>query len=86
MTEDIWGDITLSNMDYSDEDYEEYPPEIYTIEEFRDAVRGGLFNSDDGAGYYTNVGQPHSPIYVNLKELAQGQQEPGFTHIEWFNK
>lgn len=74
-------------MDFTGANIEnDYPTELFTIEEFREAVKQGLFNDYDGVGYYTNSAESHSETPVDLSALARGEEVKGYTHIEWFNK
>jgi hypothetical protein len=57
----------------------------FTIEEFVECCRTGLFTNDDGSGYYaTAEGVSHIP--ARPRDMVRDLPLKGFTHIAWFNK
>jgi hypothetical protein len=61
--------------------------DIFTLEEFKEAVKDGLFNNYDGSGVAAIV--IHDVVekfegYVDIYHLEDVPE--GTTHIVWFNK
>jgi hypothetical protein len=59
--------------------------ELFTKEEFLQAIDDGLFVSDDGSGYYA-FKDSQSNIEIIIPMLHCGFFDNRFTHVMWFNK
>jgi hypothetical protein len=59
--------------------------DTFTMEEFIDAVKSGLFVDSDGYGYYaTDNGKSDITIYPS--DIIENMYRKDFTHVIWFNK
>jgi len=58
---------------------------LYTLEEFIEHVKNGVFVDTDGHGYYANS-KFFSTEYAWPSELLKGNVLEGWTHVAWFNK
>lgn len=64
-----------------DMEAEEGLGDVYTIEEFREAVKIGAFIPSDGCGNYGT--ETH---YTWDGSVWNGETPIGATHVHWFNK
>jgi len=62
--------------------------DLFTLDEWKKAVEGGLFNSYDGSGSWVQVNEHGLASYVTDKLFDDVFSAPpeGATHVEWFNK
>lgn len=61
--------------------------DLFTIEEWRKAVDGGLFNSYDGSGSWVRfVGADGEYMTDKLFDDVFCPVPDGATHVEWYNK
>lgn len=63
----------------------EWKGDLFTLEEFKNEVEGGLFIDDDGYGYYATE-TTKSDIYVYPSDFTENIYRDDFTHIIWFNR
>lgn len=69
---------TLTDFDM---EAEEGLGDIFTIEEFRDAVKMGAFIPSDGSGCYGTLTH-----YTYGESVWHDAPSQGATHVHWFNK
>ena len=62
-----------------DKEVPEYA-DLYTVEEFIQAVRAGSFGNHDGSGYWVMDGK------MNREEEFFSSLPLDATHVAWFNK
>jgi hypothetical protein len=57
--------------------------DLFTIADWQQHVRGGLFNEYDGSGSFVKDG---TYMTTNLFDDVFGPIPDGATHVEWYNK
>lgn len=57
----------------------------FTIEDFIDSVKSGMFVDFDGSGYYATKDKM-TDIYANPSEIYRDKIDKRWTHVMWFNK
>lgn len=63
----------------------EWKGDLYTIEEFKNAVRHKLFVDSDGVGYYATE-TSKSDVEVYPSDFKENLIREDFSHIIWFNR
>ena len=63
----------------------EWKGDLFTIEEFRKAVKSGLFVDSDGHGYYATE-TSKSDVEVYPSDFDEDLIRDDFSHVLWFNK
>ena len=62
--------------------------DLFTVAEFKEAVRCGMFNEYDGSGFpakrIDSARIMVSPRYIQLSRLFEIPEDA--THVAWFNK
>lgn len=60
---------------------------LYKVEEFRNLVKNGCFNDDDGSALAVKIGDYESENYLVSENYIDIYNIPSdVTHIWWFNK
>lgn len=58
--------------------------DVYTVADFRESVRCGMFIDYDGFGYPVKDGKCDSKIWVQPSKVEEIPEDA--THVVWFNK
>lgn len=92
-----WDKCDDSSVTQSD-DRDDLGDMIFSLEEFTECVRGGLFNDDDGLGEYANynpINQDDDKIIKSDLRVypsdvdtrySNGGLDQKYTHVVWYNK
>ena len=59
--------------------------DIYTLDEFLEECRSGLFLDTDGSGNYAKEGVIYW-VDANPSDFMAGRINKEYTHVAWFNK
>lgn len=57
--------------------------DLFTVDEWKEAVKSGCFNSYDGSGSWVRDGQFMTD---RIFDDVFGPAPEGATHVEWYNK
>lgn len=57
----------------------------FTLQEFIDMCRSGIFTNNDGFGYYASS-KGISDIEIYPSDIMHGRYRQDFTHVIWYNK
>ena len=57
--------------------------DLFTLDEWRSAVKSGMFNHFDGSGSWVKNGQYMTGF---IFDDVFGTPPEGATHVEWYNK
>jgi hypothetical protein len=60
------------------------PLDVYTVLDFRDAVKSGAFIDDDGYGYPVRNGLANDKIVIRPSQVTAIPEDA--THVVWFNR
>lgn len=87
LKESIIGDLNQMMEEHIDksrkyvEEIEDNPDyvDIFTVEEWKEAVDGGWIRNDDGSGYWMKDGK-------SSRDEVFGTPQLDATHVAWYNK
>ena len=63
----------------------EWKGDTYTIDDFKDMVRGKVFVDDDGFGFYATE-SAKSDVMILPSDVMENLIREDFSHVIWFNR